>query len=90
MEMVAAQMEHALEVIFSFVSTLVLKSTILLNIPDIIASAGANASLSLDEIATKLPTESPNLHHLSRILTYLSMKGIFVQTQTSNNPSDIQ
>ncbi|GLJ19597.1 hypothetical protein SUGI_0354640 [Cryptomeria japonica] len=90
MEMVAAEMEHALEVIFSFVPTLVLKSAILLNIPDIIASAGANASLSLDEIAAKLPTESPNLHHLSRILTYLSIKGIFVQTQTSNNPSDIR
>ncbi|GLJ19596.1 hypothetical protein SUGI_0354620 [Cryptomeria japonica] len=90
MAMDAVELDDALETILSFVPTLVLKSAILLNIPDIIASAGANASLSVDEIAAKLPSESPNLHYLSRILTYLSMKGIFVQTQTSNNPSDIR
>ncbi|GLJ19609.1 hypothetical protein SUGI_0354840 [Cryptomeria japonica] len=83
------ELEQALERIFSFVPTLVLKSAILLNIPDIIAKAGPSASLTLHEIALELPTETPNLHYLSRILTYLSTKGIFVQTQTSENPSDI-
>jgi hypothetical protein len=86
MAMAAAELDQALDdTILSFVPTLVLKSAILLNIPDIIAKAGPDASLSLDEIASKLPTESPNLHCLSRILTYLSIKGIFVR---SNNPSD--
>ncbi|GLJ19608.1 hypothetical protein SUGI_0354800 [Cryptomeria japonica] len=86
----SGELEQALETIFAFVPTLVLKSAILLNIPDIIAKAGANASLSLDEIASELPTKSPNLHYLSRILTYLSIKGIFFQTQMSDNPSDIR
>ncbi|GLJ19614.1 hypothetical protein SUGI_0354900 [Cryptomeria japonica] len=85
-----AELEQAFESIFSFVPTLLLKSAILLNIPDIIAKAGPNASLTLDEIALELPTETPNLHCLSRILTYLSTKSIFVQTQTSDNPSDIR
>ncbi|XP_057819954.2 desmethylxanthohumol 6'-O-methyltransferase-like [Cryptomeria japonica] len=90
MAMGGGELEQALESIFSFVPTLVLKSAILLNIPDIIAKAGPNASLTLDEIALELPTETPNLHYLSRILTYLSTKSIFVQTQTSDNSSDIR
>ncbi|GLJ19598.1 hypothetical protein SUGI_0354650 [Cryptomeria japonica] len=86
MAMGASEVQQAVENIYSFVPTLVLKSAILLNIPDIIANAGPNASLSLGEIAEKLPTKTLNLHSLSRILKYLSFRGIFVQTQMGENP----
>ncbi|GLJ52747.1 hypothetical protein SUGI_1123150 [Cryptomeria japonica] len=79
--------QKALDTIFSFVPTLVLKSALLLKIPDIIAREGPEASLSLHEIAALLPTQTPNLHYLSRILTYLSAKGIFIQSQANNEPS---
>ncbi|GLJ19607.1 hypothetical protein SUGI_0354760 [Cryptomeria japonica] len=47
MPMGAGEFEQDVENMYSFVPTLVLKSTILLNIPDIITNAGPNASLTL-------------------------------------------
>ncbi|GLJ19604.1 hypothetical protein SUGI_0354710 [Cryptomeria japonica] len=88
MAMGASEVQQAVQNIYSFVPTLVLKSAILLNIPDIIANAGPNASLTVAQVAEKLPAKTPNLHCLSRILKYLSFRGIFVQTQTGENPRD--
>ncbi|GLJ19605.1 hypothetical protein SUGI_0354740 [Cryptomeria japonica] len=90
MAMGASEVQQAVENIYSFVPTLVLKSAILLNIPDIIANAGPNASLTLAQVAEKLPTKTPNLHCLSLILKYLSLRSLFVQTQTGENPRDAQ
>ncbi|KAH9319706.1 hypothetical protein KI387_021475 [Taxus chinensis] len=90
MEMNGSDMHQALENIFSFVPTLILKSAVLLNIPDIIANAGPDASLSLHEIAAKLPTKTLSVHYLSRILAFLSARGVFIQTQATDNPSDLR
>ncbi|KAH9319702.1 hypothetical protein KI387_021471, partial [Taxus chinensis] len=90
METNASDIHQALENIFSFVPTLILKSAVLLNIPDIIANAGPDASLSLHEIADKLPTKNCSLHYLSRILAFLSARGVFIQTQATDNPSDLR
>ncbi|KAH9317543.1 hypothetical protein KI387_019312 [Taxus chinensis] len=80
LEKYGAQAQEAFDIIFSPVPALVLKSALLLEIPDIIARQGSNASLSLHEIAARLPTQNPHLDYLSRILRYLSKKGIFIQS----------
>lgn len=76
-----------LDLIFSFAPALALKSAVLLKIPDIIANAGpgSDSSLSLREIAARLPTQTPHLDYLSRILRYLSTLGIFIESQTSSS-----
>ncbi|KAH9289040.1 hypothetical protein KI387_033157, partial [Taxus chinensis] len=79
-----AQKQEALETVFSFVPALVLKSALLLEIPDIIARHGGNASLSVHQIASCLPTDKPHLDYLSRILRYLSTKGVFIQSQVAD------
>lgn len=82
------------DLIFSFVPALFLKSVVLLKIPDIIASAGPESSstLSLRQIAARLPSQTPHLDYLSRILRYLSTKGIFIESQTTStdNPFDFR
>ncbi|KAH9302689.1 hypothetical protein KI387_014272 [Taxus chinensis] len=87
-EKFGAQTQEALETVFSFVPALVLKSALLLEIPDIIARQGPNASLSVQEIAARLPTKNPHLDNLSRILRYLSTKGVFIQSR-GENPSSM-
>ncbi|KAH9302691.1 hypothetical protein KI387_014274 [Taxus chinensis] len=83
-EKFGAQTQEALETVFSFVPALVLKSALLLEIPDIIARQGPNASLSVQEIAARLPTKNPHLDNLSRILRYLSTKGVFIQSRVGD------
>lgn len=79
-----------MDLIFSFAPALALKSAVLLKIPDIIATAGPDpdSSLSLRQIAARLPTQTPHLDYLSRILRYLSTLGIFIESQTSSDPLD--
>jgi hypothetical protein len=79
-----------IDIIFSFAPALALKSAVLLKIPDIIASAGPDpdSSLSLRQIAARLPTQTPHLDYLSRILRYLSTLGIFLESQPSSDPDD--
>jgi len=82
------------DLIFSSVPALFLKSVVLLKIPDMIASAGPESSytLSLRQIAARLPSQTPHLDYLSRILRYLSTQGIFIESQTtsSDNPFDFR
>lgn len=79
-----------LDLILSFAPSLALKSAVLLKIPDIIASAGSNpdCSLSVRQIAARLPTQTPHLDYLSRVLRYLSTQGIFIESQTFSDPDD--
>eukprot|EP00253_Pinus_taeda_P001020 PITA_01020 len=79
-----------MDLIFSFAPALALKSAVLLKIPDIIATAGPDpdSSLSLRQIAARLPTQTPHLDYLSRILRYLSTVGIFIESQISSDPLD--
>lgn len=82
------------DLIFSPIPALFLKSVVLLKIPDIIATAGPESSytLSLTEIAARLPSQTPHLDYLSRIVRYLSTQGIFIESQTtsSDNPFDFR
>eukprot|EP01018_Ginkgo_biloba_P002468 Gb_23395 [translate_table: standard] len=80
---------QAWDFIFSFVPALVLKSALLLKIPDIIARAGPDAHLSLQQIAAQLPTQNPSLDYLSRILRYLAVKGIFTHS-TATDTSEVR
>ncbi|KAJ7529531.1 hypothetical protein O6H91_15G055400 [Diphasiastrum complanatum] len=66
--------------ILAFASSMALKAAVLLDIPDIIARAGPEATLSLEDIASKLPSESPNIDYLRRILRFLAVKKIFTET----------
>ncbi|GLJ29167.1 hypothetical protein SUGI_0575070 [Cryptomeria japonica] len=90
LENASAHTQEAFETIFSFVPALVLKSALLLQIPDIIASEGPCASLSLHQIAARLPTQTPNLDYLFRILRYLSARGVFIQSQADDNTSEVR
>eukprot|EP01018_Ginkgo_biloba_P002463 Gb_38484 [translate_table: standard] len=80
---------QAWDFIFSFVPALVLKSALLLEIPDIIARAGPDAHLSFQQIAAQLPTQNPSLDYLSRILRYLAVKGIFTHS-TATDTSEVR
>eukprot|EP01018_Ginkgo_biloba_P002467 Gb_23396 [translate_table: standard] len=80
---------QAWDFIFSFVPALVLKSALLLKIPDIIARAGPDAHLSLQQIAAQLPTQNPSLDYLSRILRYLAVKSIFTHS-TATDTSEVR
>eukprot|EP01018_Ginkgo_biloba_P003981 Gb_35313 [translate_table: standard] len=46
--------------------------------------AGPDAVLSIEDIAAHLPTQTPNLDALSRILRYLSSIGIFTESIDAN------
>lgn len=82
------------DLIYSSIPAFFLKSALLLKIPDIIATAGPESSytLSLRQIAARLPSQTPHLDYLSRILRYLSTQGIFIESQTtsSDNPFDFR
>ena len=45
---------------FAFADSLAIKCVVLLGIPDIIAREGPHATVSLHEIAARLPTDSPH------------------------------
>jgi len=79
------------DLIFSFVPALFLKSVVLLKIPDMIAS-DSSSTLSPRQIAARLPSQTPHLDYLSRILRYLSTQGIFIESQTTStdNPFDFR
>lgn len=80
--------------IYSSFPALFLKSVVLLKIPDMIATAGPDSSFTLSprQIAARLPSQTPNLDYLSRILRYLSTQGIFIESQTTStdNPFDFR
>jgi len=62
---------------FAFAESLAVKCVVLLGIPDMIAREGPRATLSLNEIVAKLPTESPDSACLFRIMRFLVAKGVF-------------
>lgn len=62
---------------FAFVESLAVKSVVLLGIPDMIFREGPRATLSLNEIVARLPTDSPDASCLFRIMRFLVAKGVF-------------
>lgn len=66
----------ALRMAFSIVNPFLLKCALRLKIPDIIWRAGLDSPLSVQQIASQLPSEAPDLDALSRILACLSCMGI--------------
>ena len=61
----------------AFADSLAIKCMVLLGIPDIIAHEGPRATISLHEIAARLPTDSPHASCLFRIMRFLVAKGVF-------------
>ncbi|KAJ7539194.1 hypothetical protein O6H91_11G080700 [Diphasiastrum complanatum] len=66
-----------------------LKAAILLDIPDILARAGPEATLSLEQIFLKLPSKAPKTDYLQRILRFLAVKNIFKETAV-DTPSGVK
>lgn len=62
---------------FAFAESLAVKCVVLLGIPDMIAREGPRATLSLNEIAARLPADSPDTSCLFRIMRFLVAKGVF-------------
>ncbi|KAJ7538864.1 hypothetical protein O6H91_11G066100 [Diphasiastrum complanatum] len=84
--------EYALEgqliiwnTIFAFASSMALKVAILLDIPDILARAGPEATLSSEQISAELPSKEPKADYLKRILRFLAVKKIFSETAVENS-----
>ncbi|KAJ7539261.1 hypothetical protein O6H91_11G083900 [Diphasiastrum complanatum] len=75
--------------IFAFASSMALKAAILLDIPDILARAGPEATLSLEQIFLKLPSKAPKTDYLQRILRFLAVKNIFKETAV-DTPSGVK
>uniref|UniRef100_A0A0D6QU46 O-methyltransferase domain-containing protein n=1 Tax=Araucaria cunninghamii TaxID=56994 RepID=A0A0D6QU46_ARACU len=75
-EQLAGQAE-AWRYTFAFVESVAVKSVVLLGIPDMIARHGPNGALSLSEIVAALPSPSPNVACLFRILRFLVAKKFF-------------
>ncbi|KAJ7538870.1 hypothetical protein O6H91_11G066700 [Diphasiastrum complanatum] len=84
--------EYALEgqliiwnTIFAFASSMALKVAILLDIPDILARAGPEATLSSEQISAELPSKEAKADYLKRILRFLAVKKIFSETAVENS-----
>ncbi|KAJ7538871.1 hypothetical protein O6H91_11G066800 [Diphasiastrum complanatum] len=71
--------------IFAFASSMALKVAILLDIPDILARAGPEATLSSEQISAELPSKEPKADYLKRILRFLAVKKIFSETAVENS-----
>ena len=68
---------EATKYMLAFVESMAVKCVVLLGIPDMIAKEGPCATLSLNEIVSRLPTESPDASCLFRIMRFLVAKGVF-------------
>ena len=66
----------AISMAFSVENPFLLRCALHLKILDIIWNVGPDVSLFVQQIATQLPSEDPDLGALSRILSYLSSMGI--------------
>eukprot|EP01018_Ginkgo_biloba_P019601 Gb_25040 [translate_table: standard] len=68
------------EMILSFAKPMTLKAAVLLNIPDIIASEGHGASLSLQQIAAHISPPPQSMEYLLRILRFLASYDVFTES----------
>eukprot|EP00249_Psilotum_nudum_P022840 c28656_g1_i1 orf=167-1234(-) len=80
----------AFDIVYSFAPTMVSKAAILLGIPNILANAGVNAELTVEQIAAQLPSQCPDLNYLSRILRFLGSKGILTFSSSVENAEERQ
>eukprot|EP01018_Ginkgo_biloba_P029804 Gb_40972 [translate_table: standard] len=62
---------------FGFMDSLGLRWAVEMGIPDIISKSGPQ---SAQQIASHLPSESPQIDFISRILRFLAMRGVFTET----------
>eukprot|EP01018_Ginkgo_biloba_P025350 Gb_07385 [translate_table: standard] len=63
--------------VLAFVDSMAVRCAVLLGIPDMISREGHHATLSLSEISEKLPTKSPDVGCLFRLLRFLVSKNVF-------------
>ncbi|KAH9321593.1 hypothetical protein KI387_016232, partial [Taxus chinensis] len=70
---------------FGYMDSMGLRWAVELEIPDIISQGGLESMVSAEEIASHLPSPFPNIDFLSRILSFLAMRGIFTQTLLPNS-----
>uniref|UniRef100_A0A0D6QTX6 O-methyltransferase domain-containing protein n=1 Tax=Araucaria cunninghamii TaxID=56994 RepID=A0A0D6QTX6_ARACU len=73
-----------LKCMFGYMDSLSMRWAVDLEIPDIIARGGLQSVLTVEEIASQLPSTSPNVDFLSRIFSFLAMRGIFTQAVVGN------
>ena len=66
--------------IYGHMAAMSLRATVILGIPDIINRAGPGKTMSLQEIASQLCSESPDLHALRRLMRVMVHFGVFSAT----------
>ena len=66
--------------IYGHMAAMSLRAAVILGIPDIINRAGPGNTMSLQEIASQLCSESPDLHALRRLMRVLVHFGVFSAT----------
>lgn len=85
----ASLQASALRMAFSIANPFLLKCALSLKIPDIIWRAGPDSPLSVQQIASQLPSEAPDMDALSGILTCLSAMGILKAIKPTKDAQEI-
>nr|BAM37633.1 3'-hydroxy-N-methylcoclaurine-4'-O-methyltransferase [Eschscholzia californica] len=79
---------HLWNIIYGFADSLVLRSAVELGIADIIKNN--NGSITVSELASKLPISNVNSDNLYRVLRYLVHMGILKETKSTINGGEIK
>lgn len=69
---------------YGHMAAMSLRAAVILGIPDIIDRAGPGKTVSLQEIASQLCSESPDLHALHRLMRALVHFGVFSATNDND------
>eukprot|EP01018_Ginkgo_biloba_P040520 Gb_37832 [translate_table: standard] len=72
---------------FGFMDSLGLRWAVEMGIPDIISKSGPQ---SAQQIASHLPSESPQVAFISRILRFLAMRGVFTEAVGEEDQKEIR
>lgn len=86
----ADSLGSALDLMFSFTSSMALKAVIQLGVLDILHRAAPQASLTAHEIAAQLPSTHPNVHFLSRLLRFLASSSFLSFSCTTSDSGEMQ
>ncbi|KAJ7520842.1 hypothetical protein O6H91_19G025200 [Diphasiastrum complanatum] len=75
------------DIIFGGVTSLILRAVVMLGVPEILAQQSPGASLSVAQIAAKLPNcAHPNVGALEHILKYMARRGVFRLSGSDEEP----